>query len=341
MSARDAALDAAALDAAALTEGARIMTICNACRYCEGYCAVFPAMERRLTFGQADLEFLANLCHDCGDCLPACQYAPPHEFAVDVPRTLAQIRGATYRRYAWPRAAGAAFLRSGPFALQASALGVLAFALGAFLFGSISKAAMIAVFLAAAAYAGAVLAAGVANAWRSTGGGKIGWSDAAALLSAVRDALQLRNLDGGGEGCTPSDARRVFHHLAFYGFMACFAATVVAAMYDNLLGWPPPYPLWSAPVVLGTVGGITLIAGCAGLLRTATDTAFIVMLLLVSATGLLLLALRDATIMPVVLALHLGLVLGLFITMPYGKFVHGFYRLAALARDALERKAVR
>ena len=23
-------------------------TICNACRYCEGYCAVFPAMERRL-----------------------------------------------------------------------------------------------------------------------------------------------------------------------------------------------------------------------------------------------------------------------------------------------------
>ena len=26
------------------------MTICNACRYCEGYCAVFPAMEKRLTF---------------------------------------------------------------------------------------------------------------------------------------------------------------------------------------------------------------------------------------------------------------------------------------------------
>ena len=26
------------------------MTICNACRYCEGFCDVFPAMERRLEF---------------------------------------------------------------------------------------------------------------------------------------------------------------------------------------------------------------------------------------------------------------------------------------------------
>jgi hypothetical protein len=30
------------------------------------------------------------------------------------------------------------------------------------------------------------------------------------------------------------------------------------------------------------------------------------------------------------LALHLGAVLALFVTLPYGKFVHGFYRLAAL-----------
>ena len=329
----------AAFDAGALTEGARIMTICNACRYCEGYCAVFPAMERRLTFGRADLEFLANLCHDCGDCLPACQYAPPHEFAVDVPRVLKEIRGSTYRRYAWPRAAGVAFLGSGPFAVRASALGVLAFALGAFVFGSISKAAMIAVFLAAAAYVGAVLAAGIANAWRSTGGGTLGWNDMPALAAALYDALRLKNLEGGGEGCAPN-ARRYFHHLAFYGFTACFAATVVAAIYDNLLGWPPPYPLLSAPVVLGTVGGITLIAGCAGLLKSATDSAFIVMLLLVAGTGLLLLGLRNMPVMPALLALHLGVVLGLFVTMPYGKFVHGFYRATALARDALEKKQV-
>ena len=53
----------------------RQMQICNACRYCEGFCAVFPAMTRRLEFAKADIHFLANLCHNCGACLHACQYA--------------------------------------------------------------------------------------------------------------------------------------------------------------------------------------------------------------------------------------------------------------------------
>ena len=78
------------------------MQVCNACRYCEGFCAVFPAMERRLTFAKADLRYLANLCHSCGACYYACQYAPPHEFHVNVPRNFAQVRAETYRRYAWP-----------------------------------------------------------------------------------------------------------------------------------------------------------------------------------------------------------------------------------------------
>jgi citrate/tricarballylate utilization protein len=43
-------------------------------------------MTRRLEFGKADIHYLANLCHNCGACLHACQYAPPHEFAVNVPR---------------------------------------------------------------------------------------------------------------------------------------------------------------------------------------------------------------------------------------------------------------
>jgi MinD superfamily P-loop ATPase len=56
-----------------LKEGERQMTICNACRYCEGYCAVFPAMELRRTFSKGDLVYLANLCFDCRDCY----YASP------------------------------------------------------------------------------------------------------------------------------------------------------------------------------------------------------------------------------------------------------------------------
>src|ERR1039457_589955 len=51
----------------------RIMRICNSCRYCEGYCAVFPAIERRQSFAQGDLNYLANLCHNCIECYYACQ----------------------------------------------------------------------------------------------------------------------------------------------------------------------------------------------------------------------------------------------------------------------------
>ena len=38
---------------------------------------------------------------------------------------------------------------------------------------------------------------------------------------------------------------------------------------------------------------------------------------------------------------HLGVVLGLFLSMPYGKFVHGFYRLVALIDYAMERQEER
>ena len=44
-------------------ESRRLMTICNACRYCEGFCGVFPAMMRQKTFTDQDLDYLANLCH--------------------------------------------------------------------------------------------------------------------------------------------------------------------------------------------------------------------------------------------------------------------------------------
>ena len=42
--------------------------------------------------------------------------------------------------------------------------------------------------------------------------------------------------------------------------------------------------------------------------------------------------------MGTMLAIHLGFVFGFFLTMPYGKFVHGLYRFAALVRYAKERR---
>ena len=93
-------------------EAARQMSVCNACRYCEGLCAVFPAMELRRTFGGGDVDYLSNLCHNCGACYYDCQYAPPHEFGINVPVAMAELRDETYARYAWPRATAVFFDRN-------------------------------------------------------------------------------------------------------------------------------------------------------------------------------------------------------------------------------------
>src|SRR3954462_525767 len=96
-----------------LAQGEHVMTVCNACRYCEGYCPVFQAMENRTAFAKGDLTYLSNLCHNCGECLYACQYAPPHEFGINVPRVLAEARLGSYEEYAWPSFMRGMFRRSG------------------------------------------------------------------------------------------------------------------------------------------------------------------------------------------------------------------------------------
>jgi citrate/tricarballylate utilization protein len=146
--------------------------------------------------------------------------------------------------------------------------------------------------------------------------------------------------------------RRWFHHFTFYGFLLCFASTTVAAIFDYVFHWPAPYGYTSLPVVLGTLGGLGLLIGPVGLLvlkqgrnrditdeeQGGMDVAFLVLLILTSASGLLLLALRETSAMGTLLVVHLGIVMGLFLSMPYGKFVHGIYRFVAIAKFALERK---
>jgi citrate/tricarballylate utilization protein len=368
-------LEALTRDAAALASGdptaevARQMQICNACRYCETFCAVFPAMTRRLHFGAGDVHYLANLCHNCGACLHACQYAPPHEFAVNVPRAMAQVRRETYAEHAWPRAFGALYRRNGVTLALATAAGLALFLvlvlalrgrllhepLAGNFYAVFPHNLMVAMFGAAFLFAVVALAIGAARFWRGQAPGP---ASAAAAAEATRHALALTYLDGGhGDGCNESSdrftlLRRRFHHLTFYGFLLCFASTCVATLYHYVLGEAAPYPVTSVPVLLGTVGGLGLLAGPAGLLwlnlrrhplhgdpeQRPMDRAFIVLLFATSLTGLALLAWRDTAAMAVLLAVHLGTVLALFLTLPYGKFAHAVYRSAALLKWAIERR---
>ena len=357
-------------------EGERVMRLCNACRYCEGFCAVFPAMERRLLFSEQDLNYLANLCHNCSECYYACPYVPPHEFSLNLPQRLAEIRVETYRKYAWPGFFAGLFLRNGLtaslsmlaspalfvfvmlFLIQPSVLfSAHTVAEGSF-YAVLSHTVMTLTFGAVSLCVLGALVKGFVGFWRDTGETARAFLSPGAFGQAVWDTLRLRYLEGGGAaGCAypyevPSHARRWFHHLTFYGFFLCFAATTVAAIYHYVFGWEAPYPLLSAPVVLGTLGGLGLLMGPLGLLwlkrkrnpeltdrkRTGMDVGFLALLFLTSLSGLLLLALRETAAMGVLLAVHLGLVMGFFITVPYGKFVHGIYRFAALVRNAIEQR---
>jgi citrate/tricarballylate utilization protein len=359
-----------------LTEADRLMTVCNSCRYCEGLCAVFPAMEMRRAFSDGDLNYLANLCHACGACYTDCQFSPPHEFNVNVPQTLAIARSESWRVYAWPRAFSGLFASNAIAISMTAALSVAAFIFGfaaandgrtmqgvhtgpgAF-YALMPHNAMAALFGAAFLYAILALVMGLRAFWRDIGAPVGMATDTASLWQAVKDACSLRYLDGGGVGCfneddDPTDRRRIYHHFTFYGFLLCFAATSVATLYHGLLAREAPYAWWDLPVVLGTLGGIGLVIGPLGLLfaksqrdpvltdsaSAGMDVAFILMLLLTGITGLALLLLRDTSAMGPLLALHLGVVFALFITLPYGKFVHGIYRFAALVRYAMERRAL-
>jgi citrate/tricarballylate utilization protein len=294
---------------------------------------------------------------------------------VNVPKTLAQVRADSYQAYAWPAPLSGLFNRNGLAIALIAAASVAVFVIGfvalndpaavfsrsggpgAF-YALMPHNAMALIFSAAFLYAIVALAMGARNFWRDIAEPFAMLAEPRPLGQAIRDACALRYLDGGGDGCmndeaSRADHRRLYHHFAFYGFLLCFAATCVATLYHYLLAREAPYPWYDLPVVLGTVGGVgRLLIGPAGLLVARwrrdpeladearfMDVAFIAMLFLTSVTGLALPMLRDTAAMGILLALHLGVVFALFITLPYGKFVHGNYRFLALVRYARERGA--
>jgi citrate/tricarballylate utilization protein len=218
----------------------------------------------------------------------------------------------------------------------------------------VPHAAMVALFGAVGLFVLTALGTGVVRFWRDVPRGPAEALTVDRLGRALRDAMTLRHLHTTGVDCTSAEEmrtpwRRWFHHCTSYGFLLCFASTTVAAIYHIVFAWRAPYAYTSVPVVLGTLGGAGLLAGPAGLFvlrrrrdfalgdpaQQGLDESFMTLLFLTSLTGLLLLALRDRAFMGPLLIVHLAVVLALFLTLPYGKFVHGLYRTAALVNYAI------
>jgi citrate/tricarballylate utilization protein len=300
-------------------------------------------------------------------------FTAPHEFAIDLPKALSEVRAETYARHAWPlRVAG--WMRTpqaGPVVAVAGLLLALVAVLASgngpgFLsphtgpdafYRVMPYLAMLLPTLALSAFFVAVVWGGVVALVREAHGSLGGLWNRQAWAGAVRDALSLHNLGGGGAGCyypqrdRPSSARRVLHSLVFYGFCAAFLSTLVAAFQQDVLHQEPPYPVLGVCVLLGIAGGVGMIAGCCGLLwlraradrplgadvMRRMDVAFLVTLDLGAVTGMLTLMLRATPLLGTMLVLHIGVLTALYVTAPYGKFVHGAYRFGALLVSRIEQ----
>jgi citrate/tricarballylate utilization protein len=355
-----------------IQEASRQLVICNACRYCEGYCPVFRAIETRRDFKAGDVFYLSNLCHDCRACYYACMYTPPHEFAINIPQILAAARMETYRRWSWPAFLGRAFKNRDITVILAAAMAALVAILalafiplenlfavhagpGAF-YEVVPYFAMVAGALILFFYGIAVWLNGGARFWSETKGALDEKGTWKTLTSAVGAALGLRYLKGGGPGCfypgeRPSSVRRAYHSLTFWGLTSDFISTTLAFVYQDFLHILPPYALGSLPVIFGVIGGVALIIGTGGLIyfkvrsdrepaaagASGMDYVFLVTLGLTALTGLLTLVFRATPAMGSILVLHLACIAALFISAPYGKFVHAVYRTLALVRYETER----
>ena len=348
-----------------LHEARRQAEICNACRYCEGYCSVFPSLHAERAFADGHLMQLANLCHNCRGCYYACQYTAPHEFDLNLPQALANVRQQSWEEFAFPKSAGQAFHKNGLFIAIAIVLGFAFFfwlinqvqsAGGDGFYAVLSHTIMVAIFVPAFLFPLISIAISLRRYWRSVGGEAITF---ARLWRAFYAAATLKNLAGGhGDGCNFEETdrfshhRRYAHHAVMYGFLLCFASTSFATVLHYGFDMPAPYPLWSLPKIAGISGGVLLALGCVEMIRLKLksdsslgaqnafggEVGFIGLLGFVAFSGLILYFLGDTVLMSTLLVMHLGAVLAFFVLTPFTKMAHGFYRMAALVRDA-QRKS--
>ncbi len=351
------------MQASHLAEARRQAEICNACRYCEGFCVVFPALETRRKFTDGDLVHLANLCHDCRGCYYACQYTAPHEFDVNFPKALAQVRQASWMQFAWPQSFAHIFHRNGTMIAVLLLLACASFFVLMALspsssdegfYSVISHEVMVAIFAPAFLVPLVCIGIAIGRYWQAINGRSAVPSDFTAALGWVAN---MKNLAGGhGEGCNfeeqdqYSQSRRYAHQLILYGFLLCFASTCSGAILHYVFDQPAPYPVWSFPKLFGVSGGIAMSIGGGWMVflklkaqRLVGDDrvwggemAFVLLLCLVAVSGLALYGFGHLSkgLLIGLLGLHLGAVITLFLLLPYSKMVHGFFRLAALVRNA-------
>jgi quinone-modifying oxidoreductase subunit QmoC len=186
-----------------------------------------------------------------------------------------------------------------------------------------------------------------------------------SLFGAVTDIALHKKFSSCDRGVPK---RRWGHFMVMWGFVGAAVASgfAVVFLYADTppfswffalpffqdIGYPVPITHWNKwlaniSAVLLMVGGIMLFAN--RLKRgdnlvgqtTAFDRFFLWLVLAVIATGVLTEVFRYTVSSPtvglVVYIVHLGVVLSLFLTLPYSKFAHIFYRSLAMIHERMTK----
>jgi len=340
-----------------IKEAARQLTICNACRYCEGYCAVWDAMERRTAFYKKDIDYMANLCHDCRECFYVCPFTEPHEFKLNIPKALAEVRYDTYKENIKPGFARFAIDNSAVLTaliVIASIVGVLGMvyydnniqllylpisSFSGLMSTQFVKYSSFLVYL----FVIAVWSIEGLAYWKSINGKYPSRLNIKANYMALKDVFLHRFFRGGGAGCNyPSEragkARLLAHPLVLFGF--------IIALLSFLF-----YPDLSLEIDIAyIIGCLMLFIGTSMLLYMTVVSdrkpssermaglgyPFTIMLNLSGITGVLFISEIGHAFVGLIFAVHMAIIFTVFITAPYGKFMHVIFRYEALLKNRIE-----
>ena len=188
----------------------------------------FPQLHLRVLSVMATSHIWQICVITVGDVTMPANTLDPHEFDLNLPKALAEVRHDSWKQHAWP-AGFSAFDRAGVLIAGLSVLvaTVLFYTIANFEIGvgmgfmPISHTMFLLLSLRLCSYLSFALGISLRSYWHATVGGAIRLSD---LRAAVASAAQMKNLKGGhGDGCNfeAEDAftpwRRWFHHCTLYG----------------------------------------------------------------------------------------------------------------------------
>ena len=346
---------------------------CVQCGTCSATCtlspdeAPFPRKEMAWATWGLRAPLLSDpdvwLCHHCGDCSRRCpRSAQPGE-------VLAAVRREQVIHYAVPRffarwvsqPAALPLLFGLPAAVLAGALalhGTLdpAAATGQPIVYAYSRLfpqwVLNVIFGVASLLALALTAVGVARFWRAMDAAtppREGADAPRPLGASIWRTLKRVLRHDRFDDCETPGSRSWAHVFVLFGFAALSMVTlwVITASINPLLGdgFRYPFAFWSPWKLLANLGGVSLVAGLLLFVRerlredtmtgvgTYFDWAFLVLLLLVAATGFVTEALHYLRLEPhrhIAYFVHLVCAFAVLVYLPYSKLAHAFYRGAAM-----------